>query len=50
MALKQTINQLQKSAAGIIGNTRKKKFVAMWEIIYHEMLAVSNLFRELCGG
>ena len=21
----------------------------MWEIIYHEMLAKSNLFRELCG-
>ena len=23
--------------------------MAMWEIIYHEMLAKSNLFRELCG-
>ena len=22
-------------------------FVAMWEIIYHEMLAISSLFREL---
>ena len=27
MALEQTINQSQKSAFGIIGNTRKKKFV-----------------------
>ena len=49
MALEQTINRSQKSASGIICNTRKKKFVAMWEIIYHEMLAISNLFRELCG-
>ena len=49
MALEQTISRWQKSASGIIGNTRKKKFVAMWEIIYHEMLAISNLFRELCG-
>ena len=30
MALEQTINRSQKSASGIIGNTRKKKFVAMW--------------------
>ena len=49
MALEQTINRSQKSASGIIGNTRKKKFVAMWELVYHEMLAVSNLFRELSG-
>ncbi|KAJ8050924.1 hypothetical protein HOLleu_04307 [Holothuria leucospilota] len=41
--------QVAKSASGIIGNTRKKKFVAMWELIYHEMLAISNLFRELSG-
>ena len=43
MALEQTINRSQKSACGIIGNTRKKKFVAMWEIIYHEMLTISNI-------
>ena len=49
MALEQTIKRSQKSASRIIGNTRKKKFVAMWEIIYLEMPAISNLFRELCG-
>ena len=49
MASEQTIYRWQKSASGIIGNTRKKKFVAMWEIIYHEMLAISSLFRELSG-
>ena len=45
MALEQTINRSQKSASGIISNTRKKKFMAMWEISYHEMLAISKLFQ-----
>ena len=49
MCLEQTINRSQKSTAGIIGNTRKKQFVAQWEIIYHEMLAVSNLHKYLSG-
>ena len=49
MALEQTIMRSQKSASGIIDNTRQKKFVAMWEIIRNEMLAISNLFRELSG-
>jgi hypothetical protein len=49
MVLKQTIHRSQKSACGIIGNTRKKKFVAILELIYHEMLAISNIFREISG-
>ncbi len=49
MCLEQTINRSQKSSSGIIGSSRKKRFVAEWEIIYHEMLAVSNLHREICG-
>ena len=49
MALEQTINKSQKSSSGIIGNTRKKHFVAMWNLIYHEILAISNLHRELSG-
>ena len=49
IALEQTINRSKKSASEIMGNTRMKKFVAMWELTYHEMLAISNLFRELCG-
>ena len=49
MALEQTINRSQKGASGIIGNTRKKNFVAMWELTYHEILAISNLHRELSG-
>ena len=49
MALEQTINRSKKSTSGIIGSTKKKKYVAMWDIIYHEMLAISNFFRELSG-
>ncbi|KAG1696934.1 Alpha-N-acetylgalactosaminidase [Nymphon striatum] len=49
MALEQTINKSQKGASGIIGSTRKIEFVAMWELIYHEMLAISSLHRELSG-
>ena len=49
MALEQTINKSQKSSSGIIGSTNKKLFVAEWELIYHEMLAVSNVHRELSG-
>ena len=49
LVLEQTINRAQKSASGIIGSSRKKKFVAKWELIYHEMLAITNLHRELAG-
>jgi hypothetical protein len=49
MVLEQTINRSQKSACGIIGNTRKKNLVAMLGLIYHEMLAISNIFREISG-
>ena len=42
--LKQTINLSQKSSGGIICRTRRKDFVAEWEMIYHEMIAVSSLF------
>jgi hypothetical protein len=44
MCLEQTINGSQN---GIIGSTKKKNFVAQWEIIQHEILAVVNLYREI---
>ena len=50
MALEQTINKSQKSVSGIIGNSRKKSYVAKWEILYHEMLAVTNLHRRISGS
>jgi len=49
LALEQTINRVQKSASDIIGTSRKKNFVAKWELNYHEMLAITNLHRELAG-
>ena len=49
-SLEQTINKSQKSSGGIIGSSRKKDFVAEWELIYHEMLAVTNLQRELASA
>ena len=49
-SLEQTINWSQKSSVGIIGSSRKKDFVAEWEMIYHEIIAVSSLHRELSGS
>jgi len=49
MALEQTINRAQKSVSGIIGSSKKKQYVAKLEIVYHEMLAITNLHRELAG-
>lgn len=49
MCLEQTINRSQKSAGGIIGSTKRKLFVAQWEIIHHEMLAVVNLQYKISG-
>ena len=43
MCLELTINRSQKSAGGIIGSTKRKQFVAQWEMIHHEILAVVNL-------
>ena len=33
----------------MMGNTRRNIFVAIWDLIYHEVLDISNLFRELSG-
>ena len=49
MCLEQTINRSQKSAGGIIGSTKRKQFVAQWEIIHHEMSAVVNLQCTVSG-
>ena len=45
MCLEQTINRSQKSSSGIIGSSRRKQCVSQWELIYHQMLAVSNVHR-----
>ena len=50
MALKQTINRSQKGPAEIIGSSRRKNYVAKWEIIYHEVLAITNLPTQVSGS
>ena len=49
-SLEQTINRSQKSSGGIIGSMRKKDFVAEWETIYLEMIAVSSPHWKLSGS
>ena len=41
------INRSQKSVGGIIGQTRQREYITKWEIVYHEILAISNTFRDL---
>jgi len=53
MCLEQAINRSSKSSGGIIGNTRRKEFVARWNVIHHEQAinrsSVNETFRELTG-
>jgi hypothetical protein len=42
MCLEQTINRSSKTSGGIIGNTKRKEFVARWNIIHHELMAVNQ--------
>ena len=49
LALEKSIQRLKKSPGGVFGKTQEAKFVAEWETIYHEMLGVSNLYREVSG-
>ena len=46
--LEQTINRSQLSCREVIGNTKRKEFVAQWELIYPEILDVVNLHRWIC--
>ena len=47
LKLEQTISRSQRSVDGIIGQTRQRAYVTKWEIVYHEILAISNTFRGL---
>uniref|UniRef100_A0ABD2X8Y1 Uncharacterized protein n=1 Tax=Trichogramma kaykai TaxID=54128 RepID=A0ABD2X8Y1_9HYME len=46
-ALEQTINRTSKSSAGVIGSTRKKEFVALWDLTYHELSGINSLMKEI---
>ena len=47
MCLEQIINRSQKCSSGIIGQTRRKQYVAQREMIYHDMLEVRNVYRQV---
>ena len=44
MKLGQSIQRSQKSIHGIIGQTRKSKYVTELEVAYHETLSINNVF------
>ena len=44
--LEQTINLSTKSSDCVLGHAKQKQFIALWDMIYHEMMAVKNLHRE----
>ena len=47
MKLEQTIQRSQKSMGGIISQTNQQNYVTEWEIVYHEILSISNVFKEI---
>ena len=47
MKLEQTIQHSQKSMGGIISQTNQQNYVTEWEIVYHEILSISNVFKEI---
>ena len=49
MKLEQTIQRSKKSA-GIIGQTRQLSYVTEWELIYHEVLAISNVYQNITSA
>ena len=50
MKLEQTIQCAQKSSRGILGQTRQISYVSEWEVVYHEILAISNTFGRLTNS
>ena len=47
--LEQTINLSSKCSDGVIGHSKQKQYIAQWDLIYHEMMAVKNFHREYTG-
>ena len=44
--LEQTIQRAQENSSGNIGQTRRISYVSEREVVYHEILAISNTFRR----
>ena len=47
MRLEQTINISLKSSDGIVGQTKADFYVTEWELVYHEILAISNCYSDV---
>jgi hypothetical protein len=47
--LEQSINLSSKCSDGVIGHAKQKQYVAQWDLIYHEMMAVKDLHCEYAG-
>jgi len=50
MKLEQTIQRSAKSVGGIIGRSKAVDYVTEWSIIYHDVLGITNMFRDLTGA
>ena len=47
MCLEQTNNQSSKTSGGIIGNTKRKELIALWNITQHELMSVNHTVRKI---
>ena len=50
MKLEQTIQRSKKSTGGIIGQTRQDSYISEWELVYHEVLSISNCYNSLTSA
>lgn len=46
-ALEQTVNRSAKATAGIVGKTQNKEAVTIWNITFHELLAITNFLKQI---
>ena len=47
--LEQSINLSSKCSDGVIGHPKQKQYIAQWDLIYQEMMAVQNFHCEYSG-
>ena len=50
MKLEQTIQRSKKRSGGMIGETSNKKFVIEWDLAYHEIRSICNVFQNISNG
>ena len=50
MKLEQTIQRSKTSVKGTIGQTRQVAYISQWEVVYHEIFAISNPFQQLISA